>query len=100
MAIKTQKAVLAVTDGLGFSRSRSASVIDAAWRELTAADRELIEGAAERIGRDAVWAKNILYPVHVESLAADTPTREASTWIDDLRTCRGFLNEKLADRID
>jgi len=75
-------------------------VVDAAWSELDAADRKLIEGTAERIGRDAVWAKNILYPVHVESLAADTPTREAATWVNDLRTCRGFLNDKLTDRID
>ena len=100
MAIKNQKAVLAVTDGLGFSRPRSAAVIDTAWGELDAADRELIEGTAERIGRDAVWAKNILYPVHVESLAPDTPTKEAAIWVNDLRTCRGFLNEKLTDRID
>jgi len=100
LAIKNQKTVLVVTDGLGFSRSRSASVIGAAWNELDDADRELIEGAAERIGRDVVWAKNILYPVHVESLAADTPTREAATWVDDLRTCSGFLSDKLTDRID
>ena len=100
MAINKQKAVLAVTDGLGFSRSRSAAVIDAAWDELDAADQELIEGAAARIGRDDVWAKNILYPVHVESLATDVPTREALTWVDDLRTCRGFLNEQLTERID
>ena len=100
MANKNQKAVLAVTDGLGFNRPRSAAVIDAAWSELDTADRELIEGAAERIGRDTGWAKNILYPVHVESLASDTPTREAVTWVNDLRTCRGFLNEQLIDRID
>ena len=100
MAINNQKTVLAVTDGLGFSRPRSAVVIDAAWDELDAVDRELIEGTAERIGRDARWAKNIIYPVHVESLAEDAPTRDAATWVDDLRTCRGFLNEKLTDRID
>lgn len=75
-------------------------MIDAAWVELDVADRELIVGASERIGRDSAWAKNILYPVHVESLAADTPTREAATWLNDLRTCRGFLNETLTNRID
>jgi 2,3-bisphosphoglycerate-independent phosphoglycerate mutase len=100
LAINKQKAVLVVTDGLGFSRSRSAAVIDAAWDELDIADQELIEGTAARIGRDDVWAKNILYPIHVESLAADTPTRQALTWVEDLRTCRGFLNEQLTERID
>lgn len=75
-------------------------MIDAAWDELDVTDRELIEGVAERIGRHALWAKNILYPVQVESLAADTPTREASIWVNDLRTCRGFLKEKLIDRMD
>lgn len=95
-----QKAVLAVVDGFGFSRSRSREVIDAAWTELTAQDRELMESTADRIGRDSVWAKNLLFPVQSESLEADTPTRVALTWIDDLQTCRGFLNADLIERID
>ena len=80
-----------MTDGLGFSRGRSEGVIDDAWSQLSVADQELLESTADRIGRDSVWAKNLMYPVQVESLAADTPTREALTWISDLQTCRGFL---------
>lgn len=87
-------------DGLGFSRGRSRQVIETAWSELEAADREMLESAADRIGHDSVWAKNLLYPVQVESLEADTPTREALTRIDDLQTCRGFLNSDLIDRVD
>lgn len=100
MANESNKALLAVTDGLGFSRPRSKKVIDAAWESLVPADRELIESAAERIGHDSVWAKNLLYPVQVESLEPDTPTREAITHIDDLQTCSGFLNKELLERID
>ena len=63
-------------------------------------DRELLKSAAERIGHNAIWAKNLLYPVQVESLEVDTPTRHALTWISDLQTCRGFLNADLIERID
>lgn len=87
-------------DGLGFSRSRSKQVIDAAWDELDASDRELIESAVERIGHDSLWAKSLLYPVQSEALESDTPTREALTSIVDLQTCRGFLNDELLERID
>jgi 2,3-bisphosphoglycerate-independent phosphoglycerate mutase len=100
LAISKQKAVLAVTDGLGFSRGRSRGVVEAVWDQLSAADRELLESAADRIGRDSVWAKNLLYPVQVESLEAETPTREALTWISDLQTCRGFLAADVIERID
>ena len=100
MANSKQKALLAVIDGLGFSRGRSKSVVEAAWSQLDQTDQELIVSAAERIGHDSVWAKNLLYPVHVESLEAETPTRDALTWISDLQTCRGFLNVDLIERID
>ena len=100
MANSKQKALLAVIDGLGFSRGRSKAVVDAAWSQLDQNDQELIVSAVERIGHDATWAKNLLYPVHVESLEADTPTRDALTWISDLQTCRGFLNADLIERID
>ncbi|MBT4125272.1 MAG: hypothetical protein HOE43_02645 [Chloroflexi bacterium] len=100
MANEKNKALLAVIDGLGFSRGRSKEVIEAVWAELATSDRELIESAAERIGHDSVWAKSLLYPVQAESLEADTPTREALTTIADLQTCRGFLNAELLERID
>ncbi|MGY8879287.1 MAG: hypothetical protein ACKVKV_01275 [Dehalococcoidia bacterium] len=100
MANSKQKALLAVIDGLGFSRGRSKAVVDAAWSQLDQNDQELIVSAVERIGHDATWAKNLLYPVHVESLEANTPTRDALTWISDLQTCRGFLNADLIERID
>jgi 2,3-bisphosphoglycerate-independent phosphoglycerate mutase len=100
LANSKQKALLAVIDGLGFNRGRSKSVVEAAWSQLDQSDKELIVSAAERIGQDSVWAKNLLYPVHVESLDADTPTRDALTWIGDLQTCRGFLNAGLTERID
>jgi len=89
-----------VTDGLGFSRGRSAEVVDDAWSQLAVGDRELLESTADRIGRDSVWAKNLLYPVQVESLEADTPAREALTWINDLQTCRGFLAADVIERVD
>lgn len=100
MANSKQKALLAVIDGLGFSRSRSKKVADAAWSKLGQNDQELIVSAAERIGHDTIWAKNLLYPVHVESLEPDTPTHGALTWIRDLQTCRGFLDDDLIERID
>jgi 2,3-bisphosphoglycerate-independent phosphoglycerate mutase len=96
---RTSKVVLAVTDGLGFSRERSRDVIDAVWVKLDAPDRELLEAAADRIGRDSIWAKNLLYPVHAESLAADTPTAEAESWLNHLQLCRGFLNDGLIERV-
>ncbi len=89
-----------MTDGLGFSRGRSAEVVDDAWSQLAVGDRELLESTADRIGRDSVWAKNLLYPVQVESLEADTPAREALTWINDLQTCRGFLAADVIERVD
>lgn len=95
-----RNAVLAVTDGLGFNRERARQIVDSAWSELSQDDRELLESAADRIGHDPVWAKNLLYPVQVESLESDTPTREALTWIDDLQICRGFLNADLIERVD
>ncbi len=95
-----RSAVLAVTDGLGFNRDRARQIVDEAWSELSQDDRELLESTADRIGHDSVWAKNLLYPVQVESLESDTPTREALTWIDDLQTCRGFLNAELIERVD
>ena len=95
-----QSAVLAVTDGLGFNRDRSRNVVDIAWKRLSSSDHELITSAAERIGRNSVWAKNMLYPVHVETLEPKTPSRKAVTWIDDLKTCRSFLNAELVERID
>jgi len=97
---ENNNALLAVIDGLGFNRGRSKEVIDTAWSELDPDDRELIQSAAERIGHDSLWAKNILYPVQAESLDEDTPTREALTWIADLQTCRGFLNPDLLERVD
>jgi 2,3-bisphosphoglycerate-independent phosphoglycerate mutase len=100
LANSKQKALLAVIDGLGFSRGRSKAVVDDAWSKLDQNDQELIVSAVERIGHDAIWAKNLLYPVHSESLEADTPTSDALTWINDLRTCRGFLNSDLIERID
>jgi len=100
LANRTQKAVLAVTDGLGFSRDRSKDVVDAVWASLAPEDRELLEATADRIGRDSSWAKNLLYPVHVESLDADTPTSEALAWISDSQLCRGFLNADLIERIE
>ena len=100
MANSKEKVLLAVIDGLGFSRSRSKTVADTAWSKLGQSDQELIVSAAERIGHDAIWALNLLYPVHVESLEPDTPTRDALTWINDLQTCRGFLNDDLIERID
>ena len=100
MANSKKKTVLAVTDGLGFSRGRSKGVVEAVWDQLAPSDRELLESSADRIGRDSVWAKNLLYPVNVESLEADTPTREALTWISDLQTCRSFLSAVVIDRID
>ncbi|MGY8880311.1 MAG: hypothetical protein ACKVKV_06540, partial [Dehalococcoidia bacterium] len=64
MANSKQKALLAVIDGLGFSRGRSKAVVDDAWSKLDQNDQELIVSAVERIGHDAIWAKNLLYPVH------------------------------------
>jgi 2,3-bisphosphoglycerate-independent phosphoglycerate mutase len=100
LANSNQKAVLAVIDGLGFNRARSREVVDAVWARLDPEDRELLESAADRIGHDFVWAKNLLYPVQVESIEPDTPSREAITWINDLQTIRGFLNDDLIERID
>ncbi|MBT4340899.1 MAG: hypothetical protein HOD62_02360, partial [Chloroflexi bacterium] len=62
MANSKQKALLAVIDGLGFNRGRSKSVVEVAWSQLDQSDKELIVSAAERIGHDSVWAKNLLYP--------------------------------------
>ncbi len=75
-------------------------MIDAAWAELESGDRELLESAADRIGRSMEWAKFLLYPVQVETIKSDTPTREALTWINDLQSGRGFLNDSLIERVD
>ena len=100
LANEKQAAVLAVTDGLGFNRDRSREIVNDAWERLSTNERELIESASERIGHDISWAKNLLYPVHVESLEPNTPTREAITKINDLQTCRTFLSEQLIERIE
>jgi len=75
-------------------------VIEAAWAQLDQTDRARIESAAKHRGHDSVWAKNLLYPVRVESLESDTPTSEAIAWVHDLQTCRDFLNAELIERID
>lgn len=95
-----QNAVLAVTDGLGFSRSRALEVANAAWERLTATDRQQLEQIAERANRDSSWAKNILYPVHVESLESDTPSDQAVAWIGDLEAARASLGNELRQRVD
>jgi 2,3-bisphosphoglycerate-independent phosphoglycerate mutase len=100
LANNKQKVVLAVIDGFGFSRARSSKIVETVWAKLDDIDRELLEATANRIGRDTSWAKNLLYPVHVESLEANTPTRQALTWIADLKLCWGFLNRKLVRRIN
>jgi 2,3-bisphosphoglycerate-independent phosphoglycerate mutase len=100
LANRKQKAVLAVTDGLGFSRPRSKEVVEAVWAKIAPEDRELLEATSDRIGRDSSWAKNLIYPVHVESLDADTPTKEALAWIADSQLCRGFLNADLIERVE
>lgn len=100
MANSTNKTVLAVVDGLGYNRRRSKGVIDAAWAALVDNDRELIESAADRIGRSSEWAKYLLYPVRVETLDSDTPTRDALTWINDLQIARGGLNDELIERVE
>ncbi|MCI0809523.1 MAG: hypothetical protein J4N63_10255 [Chloroflexi bacterium] len=100
MATSKQKAVLAVTDGLGFNRVRGRGVVDAAWDRLDADDSKQLVEAAEHVGRDSVWARNLLYPVHVESIEAETPTEQALTWIDDLESARESLDDALRDRVD
>jgi 2,3-bisphosphoglycerate-independent phosphoglycerate mutase len=100
LASTKQKAVLAVTDGLGFNRARARRVVETAWERLDAADRKQLVEAAERAGRDSAWATNILYPVHVESLEADKPTDQALSWIGDLDSARESLGHLLRDSID
>ena len=56
--------------------------------------------AVESIGRDPEWATNLLYPVHVETLEADTPTSVAIAWINDLKTARRSLDAAFEERIE
>ena len=100
MATNKQRAVLAVTDGLGFSRERGRGVVNGAWGHLEASDRKQLISAARGVGRSPAWARNLLYPVHVESLEADTPTPCALEWIGNLEAARESLGNALRDRVD
>ncbi len=87
-------------DGLGFNRERGRNVANAAWDRLIPADREHLVTAAAQVKRDSVWARNLLYPVHVESLEADTPTEQALAWISDLESARASLDPEFLERAD
>lgn len=92
-------AVLAVTDGLGFNRERSRKIINEAWDRLPKNDRGCIAGAANGVGRDLKWASNILYPVNAESLAPETPTDKAVSWLSDLHSAKKMLDVQIIERI-
>ncbi|MDP6666986.1 MAG: hypothetical protein QF357_06260, partial [Dehalococcoidia bacterium] len=100
MASTKQRAVLAVIDGLGFNRVRGRQVVKTAWERLAAGDRDQLGLASERTGREPGWAKNLLYPVYVESLEANTPTEQALAWIGDLESGRDYLGADLCERVD
>ena len=92
--------VLAVTDGLGFNRSRARKIVDKAWAQLHINDRQQLESAALRINRNSNWGSTLLYPVSVESIAPNTSTSEACKWISDIQRAKQFLSKDLAERID
>ena len=92
--------VLAVTDGLGFNRSRARKIVDKAWAQLHINDRQQLESAALRINRNSNWGSTLLYPVSVESIAPNTSTSEACKWISDIQRAKQFLSKDLAVRID
>ena len=92
--------VLAVTDGLGFNRSRARKIVDKAWAQLDINDRQQLESAALRINRNSNWGSTLLYPVSVESIAPNTSTSEACKWISDIQRAKQFLSKDLVERID
>ena len=92
--------VLAVTDGLGFNRSRARKIVDKAWAQLHINDRQQLESAALRINRNSNWGSTLLYPVSVESIAPNTSTSEACKWISDIQRAKQFLSKDLTERID
>ena len=92
--------VLAVTDGLGFNRSRARKIVDKAWAQLHIKDRRQLESAALRINRNSNWGSTLLYPVSVESIASNTSTSEACKWISDIQRAKQFLSKDLVERID
>ena len=94
-----RNAVLAVTDGLGFNRERSRTIINEAWDRLTEKDRRRIASAANGVGRNLKWASNILYPVNAESLAPETPTDKAVSWLSDLHSAKKTLDLEIIERI-
>ena len=85
------RVLLVVIDGLGFNRTRSRAVIDAAWGSLADQDRrELTDlaivsadaGTHERLARAAI------YPVTAEALAENTPLPEARQLLEHVKRIR------------
>ena len=100
MATGKQKVVLVVVDGMGFNRVRAHGVVNAAWDRLGAAARDDLATAAVGVGKNSEWARNLLYPVHVESLEADTPSEQALAWLGDLESARESLDDELIGRVE
>jgi 2,3-bisphosphoglycerate-independent phosphoglycerate mutase len=75
-------------------------VVDAAWDRMGAGDRDQLLKAAGRVGRPPAWGRNLLHPVHAESLEADTPTPRALEWIADLESARKSLGPTLRERVE
>ena len=99
MSPRKHKAVLAVTDGLGFNRSRAREIVDETWAQLDIADRRQLESAARRTKRGAAWGRNLLYPVSVESIAPGITTSGAIEWISDIQAAKESLNQDLFERV-
>ncbi len=99
MPAKAEAALLTVIDGLGFNRQRSSEIIDLVWSKLPDQGREELEGIAEIRGRGRHWAKNMLYPVHSESVPANSSNAEATAWLNDLAVGTEKISEKLAQHV-
>ena len=99
MSPRKHKVVLAVTDGLGFNRSRAQKIVEETWAQLDITARQQLESAARRTKRGATWGRNLLYPVSVESIAPGITTSEAIEWINDIQDAKESLNQDLIERI-
>lgn len=99
MPVKAETALLAVIDGLGFNRQRSAEIIEHVWSEFTDQERQELEDIAEVQGRDRSWAKNLLNPVHSESVPVGSSTADATAWLRDLEAGAEKISEEFVQRI-
>ena len=79
------KAVLVITDGLGYSRPRQDAILREVWEALDGGLRERLLAAARGDAELARWA---LCPVAAEVLPEDTPIEEAAALLNQLRKIR------------